>query len=598
MKRFWNVLLCALMTVSLSACGSSSAAQATEAAGKYTPGTYTGTAAGRNGDVTVEVTLSSDKIEKVEVTDHKETEGIGTNAVDAIPGEIVDAQSLDVDAVAGATVTSDAIIEAVKAAMESAGVDVSTLAASTAAAESAAPEAVDTDYDIVVVGAGGAGLCAAVTAEENGASVVVLEKEGVVGGNTLVSGGEIAAPGNDIQKAQGIEDSADQFYDDVMKGGDNVADPALVRVLADNALDAATWLKDDVGEEFEEDNLFKFGGHSVARSLVPVGQNGVEMITKLSRKAEDLGVVVLTNCDAKELVQDDSGKVVGVKADYNGQDVTFNAAKAVILTTGGFGSNIEMRKQYNPEMDEKILSTCTSGSTGDGIVMGQAVGAAVRDMEYIQTYPTCDITSGLLLYVGDVRLDGRALLVNKEGDRFVGELDRRDVISKAVTEQTGSVSYMVWEQSMMDQTKMDQIHADEYKKLLDDGHIVKADTLKEAADFFGIDADELQKTIDQWNADCAAGKDSLYDGTGPDLIPIEEGPYYIMVSQPSVHHTMGGLVINTNAEVQNENGETIPGLYAAGEVTGGIHGTNRLGSDAICDITVFGRIAGANAAKN
>ena len=331
------------------------------------------------------------------------------------------------------------------------------------------------------------------------------------------------------------------------------------------------------------------------RSLVPHNESGVEIIQKLKAKADELGITVLTNTKATELVETDK-KVTGVKATTKDGDVTFTASKGVVLATGGFGSNIEMRKEYNPEMDEKILSTCSPGSTGDGIVMAEKIGAATVDMSYIQTYPTCDITSGTLLYVGDVRLAGRSILVNKEGKRFVEELERRDVISKAVTEQTGGVSYMFWDEASMEASGVKEAHPEEYERLIKEKHLVKADTIEEAAAFFGIDAEALKKTIADYNQYAADGKDLEFNKRGK-LVAFGEGPYYIMVSQPSVHHTMGGVVINTNAQVLDKDGKAIAGLYAAGEVTGGIHGTNRLGSDAIADITVFGRIAGEQVSK-
>ena len=267
----------------------------------------------------------------------------------------------------------------------------------------------------------------------------------------------------------------------------------------------------------------------------------------------------------------------------------------MILATGGFGSNLEMRIANNPDMDEKILSTNSVGSTGDGIVMAEALGAQTVDMQYIQTYPTCDPETGTLLYVGDVRLEGRAILVNLEGKRFVEELERRDVISMAVKAQTGGVSYMFWDEASMQASGVNASHKKEYDNLIERGILVKADTVEEAAAHFGIDAKELQATIDRYNQYCADGKDLEFNKRG-ELTAFGDGPYYIMKTTPAIHHTMGGLKINTKAQVLTTENEVIPGLYAAGEVTGDIHGTNRLGSDAIADITVFGRIAGHNAA--
>ena len=255
-----------------------------------------------------------------------------------------------------------------------------------------------------------------------------------------------------------------------------------------------------------------------------------------------------------------------------------------------------MRKQYNPKMDEKILSTNSVGSTGDGIVMAQELGAQVVDMQYIQTYPTCDVETGALLYVGDVRLEGRSILVNLEGKRFVEELERRDVISFAVTEQTGGVSYMFWDEASMQASGVAASHQQEYDDLIRRGKLVKADTMEEACAHFGINAEELKATVERYNQYAADGKDLEFNKRGT-LTAFGEGPYYIMVSTPAIHHCMGGLKINTSAQVMDTEGNVIPGLYAAGEVTGDIHGTNRLGSDAIADIIVYGRIAGENAAK-
>ncbi len=507
------------------------------------------------------------------------------------------------------------------------------------------------------------------------------------GGNTLISGGEYAAPNNWIQEKKGIKDSKETFYKDILKGGDNEGDPKLIKVLADNALDGAVWLKDYINMTFEDRQLF-FGGHSVERSLVPKDATGVEMISKLLKRADELGIKVYYETPAKELIVKD-GRVVGVKAvgpeneytinaskgvilatggfgsnlemrvKYN-KDVdekvlstntvgitgdgieneyTINASKGVILATGGFGSNLEMRVKYNKDVDEKVLSTNTVGITGDGILMAEKIGAKLEDMQFIQTYPTCDPISGALLYFGDVRLAGGSILVNQEGKRFVEELERRDVISMAIKKQTGSVAYQFCDEAQAKasgvvdhhgpemnylfnnkllvkantikeaadtgsvayqfcdeaQAKASGVvdhHGPEMNYLFNNKLLVKANTIKEAADLFGIDAAELEKTVAKYNQYAKDGKDLEFNKRGK-LTPFEaKGPFYIMKAVPAVHHTMGGLKIDENARVINTQGEVIKGLYGAGEVTGDIHGTNRLGSDAIADITVFGRIAG------
>ncbi|MDU1412063.1 MAG: flavocytochrome c [Clostridium sp.] len=585
-KKIIALVMCAAMSASMFVGCSPKKAD-----GGIPDGIYTGEGNGKGGKIVVELTIKDEKISDVKVKEHGETPGFA-DALDKMSADMVAKNAIEVDMVSGATLSSTGIIEAVKDAFSKTGATPDKLVANGVETEKEEREA-EYSADVVIVGGGGAGLTAAIEAAENGASVILVEKMPMVGGNTLISGGEMAAPGNWLQEKESIEDSKDKFYNDILKGGDNENDPELVRVLADNATEDANWLKDEVGVTFEDYMLF-FGGHSVKRSLVPKDASGVELINKLSAKAKELGVVTHVNTAANELVQKD-GKVVAVKADYDGKEITYNAANGVIMATGGFGSNLEMRVKNNPEMDEKILSTNSVGSTGDGITMAEKLGAETVDMQYIQTYPTCDPEKGTLLYVGDVRLEGRAILVNKEGKRFVEELERRDVISKAVVEQTGNVSYMFWDEASMEASKVNVKHKKEYDYLIENGMLVKADTIEEAAKFFDINAEELKNTVAKYNEYAANGKDLEFNKRG-ELVAFTDGPYYIMKSRPAIHHTMGGLKINTDAKVLDKDGNVIEGLFAAGEVTGDIHGTNRLGSDAIADITVFGRIAGKNAA--
>ncbi len=604
MKKIAAILLALILAAGAAGCGTqtvsapsseTSNTQTSGEAGEATgfDGTYQGEGNGNGGKIQVKLTIQDSKIAAIEVVSHSETAGIA-DAMNKITEQMIATNSLSVDAVSGATNTSKGFLEAVADAFAKTGQDPSILVASESNLVAEVRESAYT-ADVVVVGAGGAGMTAAIEAAAAGASVILVEKMPMAGGNTLISGAEMAAPQNWIQEKEGIEDSADKMYEDTLKGGDNQNDPALVRILADNALAGGTWLRDEVNVTFEDYLLF-FGGHSVKRSLVPLHASGVELVNKLLAKTQSYNIPLHNNTKAVELIKDEAGKVVGVKGDFQGQEITYTANKAVILATGGFGYNLDMRKQHNPEMDEKILSTNTVGSMGDGIVMGEKVGAQVVDLEYIQTYPTCDIETGALLYVGDVRLEGRSIMVNKEGKRFVEELERRDVISRAVTQQTGNVSYMFWDESAMTDSGVNVKHQSEYDSLIARGKLVKADTIEQAAAFFEIDAAQLQTTVDAYNQYAKDGKDLEFNKRG-ELVEFGSGPYYIMVSKPAVHHTMGGLKINTNAQVLDGQGQVINGLYAAGEVTGDIHGTNRLGSNAIADITVFGRIAGQNAAN-
>lgn len=585
MKKILSLVITITLALGMAACGEKVSASIPD-------GTYEGTGTGKGGEIIVELIISNNTIEDIHVLKQDESEGLD-KAMDIISEEMIATNSLEADIVSGATLTSSGFKMAVRDAFEKTGSDKSLLVSN----EKPAPLNRESEYeaDVIVIGAGGAGLTAGITAAENGKSVIVLEKMPIAGGNTLISGGEYAAPQNWVQETENLDDSNDLFYEDVMKGGDNESDPALVRVLADNALQGAQWLKEEIGMVFEDYMLF-FGGHSVMRSLVPKNATGYEMISKLSAKLEDTGSPLHLNTEATELIEDDNGKIIGVKAIYNDETITYHAKNGVIIASGGFGYNKEMRTQYNPEMNEVYLSTNSVGSTGDGILMAEKVGADLEDMEYIQAYPTCDTQSGALLYVGDVRLEGRSILVNKEGKRFVEELDRRDVISNAVIAQTEGVSYMFFDESAMVDSKVSVKHASEYNGLLARKQLVKADTIEEAAEFFDIDKEELKKTVENYNQYAKDGKDLEFNKRGT-LVPFEEGPYYIMVSKPAIHHTMGGVKINTSAQVVTEDGSIIEGLFAAGEVVGDIHGTNRLGSDAITDITVFGRIAGDSASK-
>ncbi len=582
-KRILALMLCAAL--SISAFGI-----------EFKEGTYVGEAKGYRGEVKVEVKTSKNKIEEVKVIKNTDTPIISESAAKKVPEQIVKYQSLRVDGVSGATGTSRALTSAVRNALKNSGADLKELNKKPVIEAKKLVKETQ-NKDVVVIGAGGAGLVAAIEAKNNGAkNVIVLEKMAFAGGNTLISGGEYAAPNNWVQVKKGLKDSNDAFYNDILKGGDNEGDPKLVRVLADNALSGAEWLKDYINMTFEDRQMF-FGGHSVERSLVPQGATGVEMISKLLAKAEELNIPVLYETPATELIVD-KGRVTGVKAVSEDKEYTFLAKDGVILATGGFGSNLEMRVKYNKDVDENILSTNTVGITGDGITMAEKIGAQLEDMPFIQTYPTCDPISGALLYFGDVRLVGGSILVNQEGKRFVEELERRDVISMAIKNQTGNAAYQFCDEAQVKLSGVAEHHADEVNYLFNNKLLVKADTIKEAADFFGIDAAELEKTVAKYNQYAKDGKDLEFNKRGK-LTPFEaKGPFYIMKAVPAVHHTMGGVKIDENARVINTKGEVIKGLYGAGEVTGDIHGTNRLGSDAIADITVFGRIAGQNVVKD
>mgnify|MGYP002711948664 FL=1 len=553
------------------------------------PDATEGTAKGYKGEVVAHVSFDGDKISNIHV-DHHETEGLGAAAIDKMVPQIIENQSVNIDSVSGATSSSKALIEAVSAAITAAGHNIEDYQEDFTSTDKERTDATK-DVDVVVVGGGGAGFAAAVTAKENGADVVLLEKMPQVGGNTLISGGEMAAPANELQEKEGIEDSKELFAEDVKEAGGN---PELIDVLADHATEDAYWLRDDIGVKWL-DNLMFFGGHSVKRSLIPEAHSGNELIKNYLKKCEELGIEVITDADVKEILTEDN-KVAGVKAETPDENLTVNA-KSVVLATGGFGANDEMTYENDNEIDEYVKSTNSPGATGDGIIMAEKLGADTVDMDKIQLYPVCDPETGRLLYVGDTRLVGGALLVNKEGNRFVEELGTRREISLAIKDQTDHVGYLLWDEKSNETTGTMASNPEEAKEQFEKGNLVKADTIEELADHFDLDKDQLLKTVERFNENSKKEED-------PDFNlrmlgwTVEEGPFYMLKAAPAVHHTMGGLKINTEAEVLTKDDEVIDGLYAAGEVTGGIHGSNRLGSAAIADITVFGRIAGKNAAEH
>ncbi len=560
-------------------------------------GTYSSTVSGYIADMTVDVTIENEIITGVNVSMQEETVGLGTKAIDVIPGRIVEHNSVAVDALSGASVTSNAIKLAVSNVLEEQGADMSKY---TVVPEVVKGEDTVVDAQIVIVGAGGAGLSAAIEAVNQGATnVVVIEKMDITGGNTRMSGGEFAAPGNWVQIEEGItNDSVELFYDDVFVGGYEEANPDLVRIIADNALAAAEWARDVVGVEFRGSQSW-YGGHTVARTLWPVG-DGRQYMDTFESKARELGVDIHLSTTADSLITDDAGKVVGVSATHNdGSKHTYNASHGVILASGGFGSNVEMRDSYNsiwPSLDSSIPTTNSPAITGDGIVMAEAVGANLVGMDKIQLYPVNSPATGNYYYVDYARLNSTSLLVNQEGERFVDEKGTRDVISDATIKQTNSLVYGLVDAAVTEEQQLHELYGTEIDQSIKKG-VMAVGTLEEVCAEFGVPADVVAATIERYNSLVDAGEDTDFGRTA-NFNKFGEGPYIMYESVVSVHHTMGGVEIDETARVINTEGEVIEGLYAAGEVTGGIHGGNRLGSVAIADTVIFGRVAATSVMEN
>lgn len=439
--------------------------------------------------------------------------------------------------------------------------------------------------DIVIVGAGGAGMSAAIEAHNSGAKVVLLEMMPMVGGNTARAEGGLNAAGTKYQEAQGIVDSPKLHFEDTMKGGKNLNNPDLVKVLTDNAKSSIEFLAEN-GAELSE--VGKAGGSSVPRIHRPAGGEaaGNFIVVALKKKLAELKIDVRLQHTVTELVKDKDGKITGVKGtDKEGKEFAINS-KAVILTTGGFGANMDMVVKNNPEL-AGFATTNAPGSQGTGIVMAEKVGAKLVDMKEIQIHPTTIPGEGVLITEG-VRGDG-AILVNQEGKRFTDELLTRDVVSKNILAETDSIAYVIFNDELRKGLKA----TDTYFEM---GFVEEGATLAELAPKIGVDVTALEETVKQYSQFTKAGKDEAFQRDDMRL-DFTKGAYYAIKVTPGIHHTMGGVVINTSTEVLNESDVIIPNLYAAGEVTGGVHGANRLGGNALADIMTFGRIAAQTAVK-
>lgn len=627
-KSVSALAMAAIIAVSLFGygCGAKSASTSSDAG---VSGDFTGTAKGFGGDVSVTLTLTDGAITGCTAEGKDETEGVGSQAIAKMPGAIAESGSIAVDGVSGATITSTAIQEAAAAALTAAGLNPDDY--KTAVEKDATAEDSTVDADVVVVGAGGAGMTAAITAAAEGKSVVILESQSMVGGNSVRATGGMNAgktvyqDENEFGESAGVEktlktaaekyadnetitalaktvseqwaayqanptgyfDSVELMELDTMIGGKGINDPELVETLCANSADAIDWL-DEHGITLH--NVSSFGGASVKRIHRPVNAEGKTvsvgsyMIPLLQENCEKAGVKMMLDTTATEILTDANGAAVGVKATgASGETVTVNA-KAVVLATGGFGANLDMVVKYKPEL-KGFMTTNAPGIQGQGIEMAQAIGAATVDMDQIQIHPTVEANTAALITEG-LRGDG-AILINEEGQRFIDEVGTRDVVSAAEIAQTGSYSWLVVDQAMADASSVIQGYI---KK----GYTVTGATYEELGKAMGVDAAAFAETMEKWNGYVEAKNDPDFGRTSF-ANPLNTAPYYAVKVTAGVHHTMGGLKINANTEVLNEKGEVIPGLFAAGEVTGGVHGANRLGGNAVADFTVFGRIAGAAA---
>ena len=594
--------------------------------------TGTGKAQGFGGEVTVTVTLTDGVITKVEAAGDAETDGIGKNVIAEWPEAFVEANGI-VDTYTGATfasITRGAFVEAMKAALTDAGVNPDDYMRefTEEKAEDMALEA-----DVLIIGAGGAGMTAAITAADAGMSVVVLESQPAVGGNSVKSTGGMNAAKtvyqdkNEFGESAGVEktlataaekwadnetitalaatvaeqwaayqadpqgyfDSTELFALDTMIGGKGLNDPELVNTLVNNSAEAIDWL---ATQDINLTDVASFGGASVKRihrplndegKVVSVGAYTVPLLEAACAKRDN--ITLLTDTTAVKLTVDDSGACNGALAEGKTGNAVAVTAKAVVLATGGFGANLDMVVELVPGL-AGFMTTNAAGIQGQGILMAQELGAATVDMDQIQIHPTVQADTASLITEG-LRGDG-AILVNANGERFIDEVGTRDVVSAAEIAQPGSFSWLIVDQKMVDASSVIQGY-------INRGFMFSGETYEALAEALDIPADAFAKTMETWNGYVADKNDPDFGRTSF-ANPLDTAPFYAVKVTAGIHHTMGGLKIDPETHVIDEKGELIPGLFAAGAVTGGVHGGNRLGGNAVADFVVFGRIAGAQAA--
>lgn len=589
MKKITKIMLAfvLLLTVLLVGCSKSDEVVTEEnteptTLAVFAPGTYIGEAEGHAGPIKVAVTVDETNILSIEIQEFNDSE-FSLEPRDAMIDKIIKANTADVDTVSGATVTTTGVKEAVQNALNSAYVN-GNAASNAATTDDNAKEYEDITTQVLVIGGGGAGLSAAISAKENGSDVVLIEKLAFLGGNTNYATGGLNASETLEQEALGIEDSDQTFFDDTMTGGKNINNPELVKVLTTESKNTVRWLT-DLGADLTDVGIL--GGSTNKRSHRPTGGApvGNHIVSVLSDNANEMGVEILLSTKATKLIVENN-EVVGVEVatDDGGTYTIF--ADAVVIATGGFGANNDLVASYVPEY-KGYGTTNAPGATGDVFDITEGLDIALVDIDQIQTHPTV-MPSNNYMITEAVRGTG-AILVNREGQRFINELETRDVVSDAELSQTGESAFLVFDQNVRDNLSAINGY---YEK----GYLIEAQTIEELAEKLGTPVEELTNTISTYNGYVNSGVDADFARESMEST-VEMAPFYAIEVAPAIHHTMGGVKIDTDTHVYTNNGEYINGLFAAGEVTGGVHGANRLGGNAMADITVFGKIAGQNASQ-
>ena len=608
MKKLLKLALCLVLAASAAGCGSNNGAGTPTpdtSAAALTPGTYTATVTGHNAPITIEVTVTDQAIESINVVESSETAGIGTNAMEKLTDEIIANQTVNLDTITGSTITSATFLSAVKDALTQAGADLNTRFNTEVAAEALNDSY---DCDVLVIGGGGSGITAAVRAAQSGASVICLEKNGFIGGDTVLNAGTMVATNSRIQKEvlNETQDSSDLLYEDIMRVGLEKNDPVLVRLLADNIGECIDWLTDDLKIAYDA-AATQYPDHSASRQIGVVGRS-VSFLDQMQALLAQNHGQLFTDVRASKLLTDDNGAVIGaLGTDATGKEVTFNA-KSVVLATGSFGANQELL----PKSLDGYLFYGRDSDTGDGLVMGEAVGAATINLDLVKVYAQGVEklpTKGLAATASSTAATNGhgAIYVNSKGERVVSEVGTLSDITNATVAQEDKILFLVMDEdayaaylakSVEDKLIPSEASIEDWYSVSNNGKpiIVKGEDLSALAGQMGIDAEALAATVADYNEMCAAGKDTQFDK--PDPVALKEGTYVIVEQKPRFATTLGGLKANENLQIVDAEGNPIANLYGAGCVVGGANGADSMTAMMQGWANFSGYTAGTNAAKN
>lgn len=601
--------LAMLMTLLFVLLGTTAWAQS------YTAGVYTAQANGNNGPVTVEVEVSDAEILSVKVTEHAETAGLSDTPIERIPAKIVEGQTLAVDTVSGATNTSNAILKAAEDALAQAGADIEALKAVQEKDETAG-ETAERHVQALVIGAGGSGLAAAITLQEQGIETLVVDKMANAGGATALTGALINGGCSKQQAERGVTDDVQTMFMDAMVYGSFQNDARMTWLMVNNTGDSVDWLHDTVGVEFEE-AINHFPEHTNDRAFYPKGKQPGYLTGTMEQHYLSNGGELLLETRAQHLLTED-GRVIG--ASCSTADGTLNIyADVTLLATGGYGASVALR----PADQMGTLFYGASASTGDGIIMAEEVGAMTHYMQYLKSYPQGiekpldggNITADGTTFRGNayisplasqaVTLNDGAIYVNIEGERCMNENMDFVSIKKVTQKQTDMTVYLVMDQKGYDKWMgMMEVSAGLTPEIVapwldaDDGKPVfrKGATVEEAAAKAGIDAEKLSATVAHFNEMVASGKDDDFGRAEMSVGLDSDGPIYIVEQRLRMATSLGGLKTSTSFEVYDENEQAIDGLYACGEVIGGVHGDESMPSNCVAWAVTSGRLAAKAAA--